>query len=160
MLCDRFTQGAREAGHDVEKVSLADLKIGYCRGCGVCYDLHKPCPQSDDAAAVVEKMIAAEIIVMATPVYFYTMSAQLKTLIDRCCARYTEISGKEFVFIVTAADRDRKALERTVDGLRGFTDCLDDPVERDIIYGAGAWHTGQIAATPAYDQAYRAGLNI
>lgn len=54
----------------------------------------KPCPQKDDAAEVLEKMIAADVIVMATPVYFYTMSAQMKTLIDRCCARYTEITNK------------------------------------------------------------------
>ena len=43
-------------------------------------------------------MIAADVIVMATPVYFYTMSAQMKTLIDRCCARYTEITNKNFLF--------------------------------------------------------------
>lgn len=86
-LCDEFLRGAREAGHDAEKISLRDCRIGYCTGCGVCYDT-RTCPQRDDAAQIVGKMIAADVIVLATPVYFYTMSAQMKTLIDRCCARY------------------------------------------------------------------------
>ena len=94
-LCDEFLRGAREAGHDAEKISLRDCRIGYCTGCGVCYDT-RTCPQRDDAAQIVGKMIAADVIVLATPVYFYTMSAQMKTLIDRCCARYTEMTGKEF----------------------------------------------------------------
>lgn len=83
LLCDRFMAGAQQAGHDVEKIFLRDKKINYCTGCGVCYGGAKPCPQRDDAAEVVGKMIGAEVIVMATPVYFYTLCAQMKTLIDR-----------------------------------------------------------------------------
>lgn len=65
----------------------------------------KPCPQRDDAAEVVGKMIGAEVIVMATPVYFYTLCAQMKTLIDRTCARYTEMGRQwSFIFILTAAE--------------------------------------------------------
>ena len=94
----------------------------------------KPCPQKDDAAEVIEKMIAADVIVMATPVYFYTMSAQMKTLIDRCCARYTEITNKNFYFIVTAAEPNIPAMERTIDGFRGFLDCLEGVREKGIIY--------------------------
>ena len=85
LLCDRFMAGAQQAGHDVEKIFLRDKKINYCTGCGVCYGGAKPCPQRDDAAEVVGKMIGAEVIVMATPVYFYTLCAQMKTLIDRTC---------------------------------------------------------------------------
>ena len=95
LLCDRFMAGAQQAGHDVEKIFLRDKKINYCTGCGVCYGGAKPCPQRDDAAEVVGKMIGAEVIVMATPVYFYTLCAQMKTLIDRTCARYTEVKSKE-----------------------------------------------------------------
>ena len=76
----------------------------------------KPCPQKDDAAEIVEKMIAADVIVMATPVYFYTMSGQMKIMIDRCCARYTEITNKEFYFIIAAAENDKAMMERTIDG--------------------------------------------
>ena len=78
LLCNEFMRGAAEAGHQVEKIFLKDKHINYCTGCSVCSMYGKPCPQKDDAAEVVEKMIAADVIVMATPVYFYTMSAQMK----------------------------------------------------------------------------------
>lgn len=94
-LCDEFLRGAQEAGHEVEKIFLKDKTIHYCTGCGVCNE-GKPCPQKDDAPEIVRKMVAADVIVLATPVYFYTMSAQMKTLIDRCCAGYLEIRDKEF----------------------------------------------------------------
>ena len=104
-LCDPFLQGCKDAGHTVEKIFLKDKHINYCTGCGICSMYGKPCPQKDDAAEVIEKMIAADVIVMATPVYFYTMSAQMKTLIDRCCARYTEITNKKFLFHRTPPNR-------------------------------------------------------
>ena len=159
-LCDAFLQGCKDAGHTVEKIFLKDKHINYCTGCGICSMYGKPCPQKDDAAEVIEKMIAADVIVMATPVYFYTMSAQMKTLIDRCCARYTEISNKEFFFIATAAEEDKKLLERTFDSLRGFTDCLDGAVEKGCIYGTGVWKMGDIEGSNLLDEAYNAGANL
>ena len=104
-LCDEFMRGAAESNHEVEKIFLRDKTIHYCTGCSTCSLYQKPCPQKDDAAEIIEKMVDADVIVMATPVYFYTISAQMKTLIDRCCGRYTEMNGKEFYFIVTAAVR-------------------------------------------------------
>ena len=84
---------------------------------------------------MIGKMVEADVIVMATPVYFYTLCAQMKTLIDRTCARYTEMGGKEFYFILTAAEESVEMMERTVECFRGFLDCLDDPEERgDPLY--------------------------
>ena len=56
-LCDEFKKGAEESGNAVEKLFLADKKIGYCKGCETCSSLGKPCPQKDDAAEIIEKMI-------------------------------------------------------------------------------------------------------
>ena len=136
LLCDRFMAGAQQAGHA------------------------KPCPQRDDAAEVVGKMIGAEVIVMATPVYFYTLCAQMKTLIDRTCARYTEMGGKEFYFILTAAEESVEMMERTVECFRGFLDCLDDPEERGVVYGVGAWQAGEIEGMPAMDEVYELGRRV
>ena len=158
-LCDEFLRGAREAGHDAEKISLRDCRIGYCTGCGVCYDT-RTCPQRDDAAQIVGKMIAADVIVLATPVYFYTMSAQMKTLIDRCCARYLEMKGKEFYFILTAAEESVPMMERTVECFRGLLDCLEDPREKGVVYGVGAWRAGDIEGMPAMDEAYAMGRGV
>ncbi len=121
LLCDQFMKGTQQAGHQAEKIFLKDKTINYCTGCGTCINGKKCCPQKDDMAEVLDKMIAADVIVMATPVYFYTMNAQMKTLIDRTCARYTEISNKDFYFIVAAADSSKRAMERTLEGFRAFT---------------------------------------
>jgi len=157
LLCDQFMMGAKEAGHVTEKIFLKDKKINYCTGCGTCLNEGKRCPQKDDMAEVLEKMIAADVMVMATPVYFYTMCAQMKTLIDRTCSRYTEISNKEFYFIVTAADNSKKKMERTIEGFRAFTSCLTDPKEKGIIYGTGAWNIGEIKGKPAMKEACEMG---
>ena len=159
-LCDEFMQGAIESGQRVEKVFLRDKTIHPCTGCGVCSQYKKPCPQKDDAAEIIGKMLAADVIVMATPVYFYTLCAQMKTLIDRTCARYTEMGGKEFYFILTAAEESVEMMERTVECFRGFLDCLDDPEERGVVYGVGAWQAGEIEGMPAMDEAYELGRRV
>jgi len=160
LLCDQFISGAQEAGHHAEKIFFKDIKIDYCTGCGICINGEKSCPLKDDMAGVLEKMIAADVIVMATPVYFYTMDAQMKTLIDRTCSRYTEISNKEFYFIVAAADTSRDAMERTIEGFRGFTSCLNGAEEKGIIYGTGAWNIGDIKGKPAMKEAFETGKKI
>ncbi|MGN0610570.1 MAG: flavodoxin family protein [Ruminiclostridium sp.] len=159
MLCDEFLRGAKESGNNVVKIFLRDKKVNYCLGCGVCNSTHK-CIQHDDMADILDKMVKADVIVLATPVYFYTMNAQLKTLIDRTVPRYTEISGKEFYFIITAADTDKAMLEKTIDGLRGFTnDCLLNPVEKGVIYASGVWEKGEVIGTEYMKQAYEMGRN-
>ena len=160
LLCDRFAQGAEESGNRVEKVLVASKNIGYCRGCGVCNSTHK-CVQKDDMAEILDKMVNSDVIVLATPVYFYSMDGQMKTFIDRTVPRYTEIRNKEFYFIMTAADTEKSNLERTMEAFRGFTeDCLDGAKEAGIIYGVGAWKVGEIKDTPAYDEAYRIGKAV
>lgn len=96
-------------------------------------------------------MRSADVIVLATPVYFYTMCAQMKTMIDRTLggAQRSGLENKEFYLIATAAD-GKAAMERTVDGLRGYLECLPGAKERDAIYGAGAWQIGDIAMQEAY----------
>lgn len=160
MLCNEFMRGATAAGHNAEKIFLADKKIGYCRGCGVCNSTHK-CVQRDDASEILEKMLDADVIVMASPVYFYTMCGQMKTMIDRTVPCYTDIKNKEFYFIITAADENKKLMGRTIDGFRGFTDdCLTNPIEKGIIYATGVWHIGDIEGTKYLKEAYEMGKNI
>lgn len=157
LLCNQFIKGAEEAGNQVEKIYVNDCNINYCRGCGVCNSTHK-CVLKDDMAEILDKMVKADVIVMATPVYFYSMNGQMKTLIDRTVPRYTEISGKDFYFIVAAADSSHANMEKTLEGFRGFTaDCLDGAVEKSVIYGTGAWNIGDIKGKPAMNQAYEMG---
>jgi multimeric flavodoxin WrbA len=160
LLCDQFTSGAKESGNNVEKIFLKDKKINYCTGCGTCIDIGKKCSQKDDMSEVLDKMVESDVIVMATPVYFYTMCGQMKTLIDRTCSRYTEITNKDFYFIVTAADNSNPAMERTLEEFRGFTYCLDGANEKGIVYGTGAWNMGDIKGKPAMKHAYEMGKKV
>lgn len=159
ILCDEFLKGASEAGHTVEKIVLADKKINYCTGCYACKRTGK-CAQKDDMAAILDKMVLADVIVLATPVYFYTMCAQLKTVIDRTVARYTQIAGKELYFIATMADTSKPNMERTFESIRGFAACLPRAKEKGIVYGTGAWNIGDIQSTRAIKQAYEMGKAI
>ena len=90
LLCQEFFKGAREAGHSVELVRIAEKKIGYCQACYACTRLGK-CFQQDDMNELAAKMEQADVIVLATPVYFYSMSGQLKVFIDRLVPNYTKI---------------------------------------------------------------------
>jgi multimeric flavodoxin WrbA len=110
---------------------------------------------------ILDKMVNTDVIVLATPVYFYTMCAQMKTLIDRTLPRYTEIIGKEFYYIATMADTDKAAMERTLEGIRGFTvECLYGTAEKGVILGSGAWQLGDIRRTAAIKQAFEMGKRI
>lgn len=158
LLCERFIEGALEAGNIVDEVFLREREIGFCRACDYCRSHDGACALRDDAAAVLDKMAEADAIVLATPVYFYSMDAQHKALIDRTVARYTEFSGKEFYFIAVMADGNKALMERTMEGLRGFTDCLPGAVERGAVYAVGAWEKGAVVGNPAMDEAYELGL--
>ncbi|MGM9797647.1 MAG: flavodoxin family protein [Parabacteroides sp.] len=158
MLCDAFMRGALESGNQVEKVFLRDKNIHPCLGCDVCSQYGKPCPQKDDAKEVIEKMLAADIIVMATPVYFYAMSAQMKMLIDRCCGQsYRQMSNKAFYFIATAAEDDDAIMNRIVANFMGFLDCLENPTIKGTLFCGGVWHTGEIKGNPKLQEAYEMG---
>ena len=157
LLCDQFLLGAKETGHAAEKIFLRDKKINHCLACGACQGNGGRCVQKDDMVEVLDKMIAADVIVMATPVYFYSMNGQMKTLIDRTYARYTNISNKEMYFIMAAAVNSKNALERTLEGFRGFTSCLPGAKENGVIYGTGAWKAGDIKGSNAMTEAYEMG---
>lgn len=161
ILCDEFIKGAKAAGHVAEKIFLKDKEINVCTGCGYCsHSGYNGCAKIDDAVEIIDKMIASDVIVMATPVYFFMMSGQMKTFIDRCCSKYTRIKNKEFYFIATAAESKKEMLDRTFDGFRGFLQCLDGAVERQCIYAPSVWEKGEVVNTQAMNEAYQAGLNV
>jgi multimeric flavodoxin WrbA len=160
LLCDRFLDGAEEAGHTAEKIFLRDKKINFCLACDACKKNGGTCAQKDDMAGILEKITAADVLVLATPVYFYTMNAQMKTLIDRTVARYPSLGTKDVYIIIAAADTSREAMERTIEGFRGFFACYSGMTEKGIIYGTGAWQVGEIKGFPAMDEAFLMGKGV
>ena len=93
LLADCFKQGAEEAGHSVDVVDTAHANIHPCIGCIHC-GYEGPCVQKDDMEMFREKILSAAMLVFVTPLYYYGMSAQLKTLIDRFCAFNSSIQRK------------------------------------------------------------------
>ena len=160
ILCDQFAKGAKEAGNRVEVVRVADRKIAPCRACYYCCSHNGECVIKDDMADVLQKMIDADVLVLASPVYFYSIDAQLKAVIDRTVARWLEVKNKEFYYIVTCADTERESAGRTIECFRGYADCVEGAKEMGIIYGTGVYEKGKIKNTPAYVQAYEAGKGV
>ena len=160
LLCDAFLRGASEAGHEVEKIRVSEKKISYCSACYYCRDHGGVCAKKDDMAELLQKIIDADVIVLSSPVYFYSIDAQLKTVIDRTVARWTEVRDKEFYYIITCADKDRESQERTLECFRGYADCVEGAKEMGIIYGTGVYEKGEIKNTPALEEAYKMGNSI
>jgi len=152
--------GAKEAGNQVEKIILRDKKINYCLACDACKRNGGNCVQKDDMKEILDKMIAADVLVLATPVYFYSISSRMKTLIDRVYAKYTEIRDKEMYFIITAADEREQYVKRAIESLRGFASCLEGSKEKGIIYGLGVGNAGDIKGSQTMVQAYEMGKNL
>ena len=93
MLIESFSRGAREAGHTVTVLDTAHMNVRPCTGCIACgYD--GPCVQRDDMAQIREAVMDSDMLVFASPLYFFGFSAQLKTVIDRFCAFSSRINAR------------------------------------------------------------------
>lgn len=159
-LCDQFMKGAEEAGHEVEKIWVQGKKTAPCIACYHCKSHNGECAIKDDMAEILRKMLAADVLVLSSPVYFYSISAQLKTVIDRTVARWLEFKDKEFYYIMTAAEDTDTVMDGTLACMRGLAECLDGSVEKGVIYGKGVYEKGEIANHPAMRQAYEMGKSL
>jgi multimeric flavodoxin WrbA len=108
VLADRAAAGAREAGARVESIYLHGLDIRACDACELCSD--GACVIEDDMQPLYPKLAAADAILLASPIYWFTLSAQLKLCIDRWYGfqghKWKEVSHKQFGFILTYGDAD------------------------------------------------------
>lgn len=160
LLCDQFGKGAFESGHQVKKIQLAGKAIGFCTA---CYDCKKngKCVQNDDVAEILDAMMEADLIVLATPVYFYGMSAQLKALIDRTFAIYPNMKNKRFFFLITLGDKkSEESLAGTVEGLRGFLACYEGSKDLGMVVSGNTYEKGAVKQNPAWEEAYLAGRKL
>ena len=93
LLVEAFVRGAQESGHTCEVVDVCHADIRPCTGCVHC-GYEGPCVQKDDVEVIRGKLLAADMVVFATPLYYYGMTAQLKTLVDRFCAFNSSLNGR------------------------------------------------------------------
>lgn len=159
-LAQAFAAGAEEAGNAVEAVSLKGKKIAYCRGCMACQKT-LTCAIRDDANEIAEKVKGAEVVVFVTPVYYYSISGQLKTLFDRCNPLYNaDYKFRDVYLLATAADDAEGAVEGAEKAVQGWVDCFERARFAGTVFCGGVDAPGEIAGNAALKQAYEAGKTV
>lgn len=159
-LADAFMKGAKDANNLVEKVELYDKKINFCLGCLACQKSGQ-CVIKDDANAIVEKMRDADVLVFATPIYYYAMSGQMKTMLDRSNPLYeSDYKFTDIYLLASAADEQDEAVEGAVKGLLGWISCFPRTHLAGVVFGGGVDEVGKIEGHPALDKAYELGKAI
>ena len=104
-------------------------------------------------AEILQKMIDADVLVLASPVYFYSIDAQLKAVIDRTVASWLEVKNKEFYYITTMADNEKSSADTTLACFRGYADCVEGAVEKGAVVAGGVYEKGEIKNTcPVFDR--------
>jgi NAD(P)H-dependent FMN reductase len=157
-LGDEFLRGAREAGHQVEKIRLTDRTVNYCTGCLACISEPGFCSQQDDMTQINEKMLAADVLVLATPVYFHAMNGRMKVFIDRVCPIYTLLHEKDFYYAVSCAGGGSQ-VESSVESLKVFTRSFYDCREKGVMSVTGSWDGGKVPGSRAGKKAFEMGRN-
>ena len=159
-LAAAFAKGAQEAGNQVETVYLREKQYGFCKGCLACQKLGH-CVIKDDAVEIVTKMHDADVLVFATPVYYYCVSGQLKTILDRANPLYdTDYAFRKAYLLATAAEDAAETFEGTEKAVQGWVDCFPRCTLAGTLFAGGVNEVGDIAGRPALDQAYQMGSDI
>ena len=161
MLADEFLRGARDAGHEVEKISLAGKTIQFCKGCLACLKVGR-CVMGDDAVAIAEKMGRADVICFATSVYYYGMSGQMKTMLDRAnCLYDTDYAFRDIYLLTASTEAEDEASDGAVNGLNGWIACFPKSRLAGVVRGGGASVPGDMKRCgDKLKAAYQMGLEL
>ena len=161
LLAKECVKGAKEAGNHVELLSLKGKKIQYCIGCLACLKTGK-CVQKDDAPEIMEKLRRADVLVFATPIYYYEMCGQMKTLLDRMNPLYSlDYAFREVYMIATAADGGDTTFEKAYNGLQGWVDCFPKAKLCGLVAGEEIGDPKDAVNHPdVMEKAYRLGKEI
>lgn len=159
-LAASFVKGAVEAGHSVETVYLREKTFDFCKGCMACMATHR-CVIADDAVEIAAKMHDADVLVFATPVYYYSVSGQLKTMLDRANPLYdSDYAFTKAYLLAAAAEDESYTVEGTVKAVQGWVDCFERCELVGTVFAGGVSDVGDIAGHPALEQAYRLGKSL
>lgn len=160
-LAEELIRGAADAGHDVERISLKGKEIRFCIGCLACQKTQK-CVLKDDAVEIAEKVRNADTLVFVTPIYYYEMSGQMKTLLDRLNPLYPSDYRFRKVYILTTAAEDEEYVpEKAVSGLQGWVDCFEKAELAGSLFCGGISDAGEAdGKKEEQDEAYRFGYSL
>ena len=159
-LAEAFAKGAQEAGHETELISLRGKNISFCRGCFVCQEKLR-CVIHDDADLICQKALKADILVFATPIYYYEMSGQLKTLLDRLNPLFPSDYIFNDVYLLTAAAEDEAETPKRAEmGLTGWIDCYPKSRLTGTLFCGGVNDPREIEGNPKLQEAFDLGKSI
>ncbi|HBV42468.1 MAG TPA: NADPH-dependent FMN reductase [Desulfovibrio sp.] len=159
-LADAFIRGAEEAGNTAEKICLYDKNIGFCKGCLSCQKTRR-CTIQDDADTIIGKMKQADVLVFATPIYYYEMCGQMKTMLDRTNPLYgTDYLFRDIYLLAAAAEDGGHAADGAVQGLSGWTACYPKSRLAGVVFCGGVNAVGEIKGNRKLIEAYEMGKNV
>ncbi len=159
-LANAFARGAAESGNAVEQISLRGKDIRFCQGCFSCQKTGR-CVFRDDADAIEQKMEQADVLVFATPIYYYEMSGQMKTMLDRGNPLFvSDYKFRDVYLLAAAAEEGDYPFERAKSGLEGWIACFERAQLAGCVFGGGVTEAGEIAGNCALERAYEMGRAI
>lgn len=159
-LAKQFQKGAQAAGHDVQYVSLKGKKLQFCMGCLSCQRTGR-CVIKDDMEPMIEAMKMADVLVFATPIYFYEMSGAMKAFLDRSNPLYVQTYAfRDVYLLMTAADENRYATQHCQSGLEGWIECFSEATLKGTVFAGAVVEPGDIAHHPALQEAYEMGKRV
>ena len=160
-LAKEFERGAKETGNEIETIYLRDISLNYCRGCFACLSL-KHCVLKDDATKLMKTVMEADVLCFATPIYYYAVSGQLKTFLDRMNPIFSAGHNFKDVYLLTAAnDTDSRAMDGAIKDIEGWIECFEGVALKGIVKGTGANDVGDILKyKDKLEEAYNLGKNI
>ena len=160
MMAEKFAEGAKAAGHDVELISLRGKEIKFCIGCLSCQNTGA-CVFKDDVPAIMDSVLNADVVCWATPIYYYEMSGQMKTLIDRMNAMYPkDYRFRDIYLLTTAAEDEANVPERAESGLQGWIDCYEKSSLIAHLFCGGVGAPRDIDGKDTLQEAYQLGKSV
>lgn len=160
LLADAFCKGSADSGAIVEKITLRDKHLEFCKGCLACTRTNR-CIISDDAAPIIAKMKEADILVFATPIYYYGMSGQMKTLLDRANPLYTsDYTFRNAYFLAAAAEEEESTMRRALQGFEGWIACFPKCRLSASLFAGGVTAPHDVDGHKALQEAYELGRGV
>ena len=160
VLAEQFAEGAKAAGNEVEFITLRGKEIKFCVGCLACQKTGA-CVFKDDVPAIMEQVLEADVVCWATPIYYYEMSGQMKTLIDRMNAMYPkDYRFRDIYLLATATEDEEYVPQRAIQGLTGWIDCYPKSRLAATLFCGGVTMPRDIEGNSKLQEAYELGKKI
>ena len=158
-MADAFAKGANQSGNVITEIVLKDKTIADCLGCAACQKNGGNCVQKDDMTEVYDAMKKADVIVLASPVYFYTWTSLMKRMIDRTFAVEHILENKKFYLISAGAAKEEKYVKTMIESFRQYISCFgkEGGEEGGILFAYNTREPSDVKSMPILDEAYQMG---